>query len=120
MNIDERLKSIAPMWYGKITRARTISGLLNVSKVNDDGYVRELNLALPHACMCEESHGFDAAYYNHELKPENQVTSGCPSCTFYSSRVYWSIKTDFDYEEFQRLISLYLSHVQRDHGVQFT
>jgi len=119
MEIDLRLALVAPMWFAKITKAKTYRALLSKTKVTEDDSIYILDLSQPESCMCGESHGFSGSYYNGIQKYNDMtVQNGCSQCTSYSTHVYHCIKDDKNENAFRTWITQYLDHIRNQHGIK--
>ena len=124
MLIDRRLRSISPLWFARITKAKTLSGLLRKQDVKQDFKMYELSKTLDiqaySGCMVAESYGFDDVY-NEEKQRSSDLN--CKKCTSISQRVVYPIKhhwQDSSKKYFQREIKEFCNHVERDHGVNLS
>jgi len=120
LNIDPRLEKISPLWYQKILRCKTLKGLLRKTTVQNGLITRKLDLADYGCCMVGESYGFDKGYCNESMFNPNPTY--CKECFKFSETVIIPSRDIDNYEikNFQVIISDFLDHVEKVHGVKLT
>ncbi len=120
MKIDQRLRSISPLWYARFTSSKSLSGLLRKKEVQQHSKLYKqavtLDIQSYKCCMVAEGFDFDDIYnkdkQNHDLN--------CRKCTSISQRIVYPIKHHWrenSLKYFQRVIKEYCNHIERDHGV---
>lgn len=114
MKIDQRLERIAPLWFKRIKRVRTVKGLLRKQTVRNGLTTATLDIEAYGCCMVGESYGFTRGY-EQTLNQDN-----CSECEKYSNRVVISPRypnrTDAE-RRFQETIKEFLDHIELEHGV---
>ena len=121
MLVDKRLRSISPLWYERITKAKSLNSLLRKQEVQQHFKLYDLPVTLdilqyPN-CIVAEPFGFDDVY--NEKKQMNHSLN-CKKCTSISQRVAHPIKNPNSYNAnkyFQRVIREFCNHIERIHGV---
>lgn len=121
MLIDKRLRSISPLWYARITKAKSLSGLLRKKEVQRHFplYQQAITLDIQSykGCMVAEPFDFDDVY-NKEQQMNHDLN--CNKCTSISQRVVYPIRKHWRTDStkyFKRVIREYCNHIERDHGV---
>lgn len=124
MLIDKRLRSISPLWYARITKAKSLNGLLRRQDVDRHFklYDREVTLDITkyHGCMVGEAFDFDDVY--NESKQKDHVLN-CKKCTSISQRVAHPIRNPNSYNAkkyFQRVVKEFCNHIEKIHGVNLS
>jgi hypothetical protein len=121
MKIDRRLRSISPLWFARITKAKSLSGLLRKKEVKKHFVLYQQDVTLDiqsyKGCMVAEGFDFDDVY--NKDKQMNHALN-CNKCTSIAERVVYPIKHHWrtnSIKYFQRVIREYCNHIERDHGV---
>ncbi len=121
MLVDKRLRSISPLWYERITKSKSLNGLLRKLEVQQHFKLYQqpvtLDIQQYRNCIVAEPFGFDDVY--NEKKQMNHSLN-CKKCTSISQRVAHPIKNPNSYNSkkyFQRVIREFCNHIERIHGV---
>lgn len=119
MIIDKRLRKLSPLWYKKISRVKTLKGLLRKTTVRQGLVVRELDLASYGCCMIGEAFGFDRAYINEPKMFGNPQY--CKTCFALSDAVIVPPRNSdtMTIGDFQKIITKFCDHVEKVHGITF-
>ena len=121
MLVDKRLRSISPLWFARITKAKTLSGLLRKQEVKKHSllYQQDVTLDITSYKNCVVAEGFDFDdVYNKDKQMNHDLN--CKKCTSISQRVVYPIKHSWQESSkkyFQRVIREFCNHIERDHGV---
>ena len=120
MKIDQRLRSISPLWYERFRKSKSLSGLLRKKEVQKHFNLYQLPVTLDiqsyKGCMVAEGFDFDDVY-NKEKQVNEDLN--CRKCTSIAQRIVYPIKHHWRTDSikyFQRVIREYCNHIERDHG----
>ncbi len=124
MLIDKRLRSISPLWFARITKAKSMSGLLRKQEVKKHFKLYQQDVTLDiqsyKGCMVAEGFDFDDVY-NKDKQVDHDLN--CRKCTSIAQRVVYPIKHHWHSDSkkyFQRVIREFCNHIERDHGVNLS
>jgi len=119
MIVDKRLRKIAPLWFERINRSKTLHGLLPQKILKESHLLfsqeRTLDITSFNCCMVGEAYEFDAIY-----KSDGELR--CNKCTSIAERVVYPIKNSYRKDSvsyFQRVIREFCNHLEKDHHVVF-
>jgi len=120
MKVDQRLRSISPLWFARFSSAKSLSSLLIKKEVQQHSKLYKqavtLDIQSYSCCMVAEGFGFDDIY--NEEKHKHDLN--CKKCTSISQRIVYPIKNNWREDSlkyFQKVIKEYCNHIERDHGV---
>ena len=121
MKIDQRLRSISPLWYARFSKAKSLSGLFRKKEVKQHSklYNQDVTLDITsyRCCMVGEGFDFDDVY-NKDKQSNHDLN--CRKCTSIAERIVYPIRQhwrDNSLKYFNRVIKEYCNHIERDHGV---
>lgn len=119
MKVDQRLRSLSPLWYERISKAKSLRALrkhLEVDEIHNlFTKTRTLDMERFECCMVGEPYDFDKSYSN---KSDDMF---CKKCYSIAQRVFHPIKNPSSYNAenyFKRVIREFCNHAERKHGAQ--
>ena len=117
MLVDQRLRSLSPLWYARISKAKSLRSLRRKFDVDEVHNLftksRTLDMERFECCMVGEPYDFDKSYANKG----DQIY--CKKCHSIAQRVFHPIKNPNSYNAenyFKRVIREFCNHAQRKHG----
>lgn len=123
MKVDQRLRSLSPLWYERISKAKSLRSLRRKYNVDEIHNLftesRTLDIEAFEGCMVGEAYMFDKSYINDHSEIK------CKKCMSIAQRVFYPIRNvnhfvdkETGIKYFQRVIREFCNHAERKHGAQ--
>lgn len=116
MIVDQRLKLFAPNWFKRISRSKSIGGLLKKSNIMRGISEQKLDLQSYPDCIVGEAYNFTDSYRTSFAYPTRKT---CKKCESIAKRVTYGPKNpwlDSSKKYFQRVIREFCNHIEKVHG----